>query len=273
MDMNSPLNDPSICSSVCWKSKIRLCPKRFRIFVKSEKDSEKKLCPAHCSTIAYMLQMSEEVLDELDLQKYNTSDEGRSRLIPAVINCRNALLAGCNLTAQQCDIVSLAVQSSESALRELDLSNNDLQDSGVRLLSDGLKSQNCQLEILRLSGCMVTEEGCRYLSSALSSNPSHLRELDLSYNHPGESGVKLLSDKLKDPNYSLEILNLDYGESFRIQPGLQKYFCDLTLDPNTASTQLILSEHGEVKYVEEHQPYPDHPERFKDILRFSVERV
>ncbi|KAI2668980.1 NLR family CARD domain-containing protein 3 [Labeo rohita] len=218
-------------------------------FVKSDKHSEKKLSPAHCSTIAYMLQMSEEVLDELDLKKYNTSDEGRRRLIPAVINCRKALLAGCNLSAQSCEIVSSALQSSNSVLRELDLSNNDLQDPGVKLLSCGIRSPNCQLEILRLSGCMVTEEGCGYLSSALSSNPSHLRELDLSYNHPGQSGVQLLKHKLEDPNYNCRYSNA----------------CDLTLDPNTAHTQLILSEgNKKTTCVEDHQPYPDHPDRFKN---------
>ncbi|KAK9981755.1 hypothetical protein ABG768_001279 [Culter alburnus] len=233
-------------------------------FVKSDKHSEKKLSPSHCSTIAYMLQMSEEVLDELDLKKYNTSDEGRRRLIPAVINCTKALLSGCNLTALDCEIVSSALQSSKSVLRELDLSNNDLQDSGVKIISDGLKSPNCQLVILRLSGCMVTEEGCGYLSSALSSNPSHLRELDLSYNHPGDSGVQLLNDKLKDPNNKLEKLSLDHGGHFRITPGLRKYACDLTLDPNTAHTRLILSEGNKKTTCEkEHQPYPDHPERFK----------
>ncbi|XP_058625369.1 protein NLRC3-like [Onychostoma macrolepis] len=234
-------------------------------FVKSDKHSEKKLSPAQCSTIAYMLQMSEEVLDELDLKKYNTSDEGRRRLIPAVINCRKALFAGCSLAAQDCEIVSSALQSSNCFLRELDLSNNDLQDSGVKLLGDGLKSPKCQLQNLRLSGCMVTEEGCGYLSSALSSNPSHLRELDLSYNHPGPSGVQLLKHRLEDPNCSLQILNLDHGEHFRIKPGLRKYACDLTLDPNTAHTRLSLSAgNKKTKCERENQPYPDHPERFEN---------
>ncbi|XP_051972187.1 NLR family CARD domain-containing protein 3-like [Xyrauchen texanus] len=231
-------------------------------FVKSDKHAEEKLSPAQCSAIAYMLQMSEEVLDELDLKKYNTSDEGRRRLIPAVGNCRKALLPVCNLTGQCCEIVASALQSSNS-LRELDLSNNDLQDSGVKLLSDGLKITTCTLEILRLSGCMVTEVGCCYLASALRSNPSHLIELDLSYNHPGESGVKLLSERHNDPKCSLDALKVDHGGEFMITAGLHKYFCDLTLDSNTAHTELVLSEgNRKVTCVRECQSYPDHPERF-----------
>uniref|UniRef100_A0A8C2DKB2 Uncharacterized protein n=1 Tax=Cyprinus carpio TaxID=7962 RepID=A0A8C2DKB2_CYPCA len=232
-------------------------------FVKSDKHSEKKLSPAHCSTISYMLQMSEEPLDELDLKKYNTSDEGRRRLIPAVVSCRKAIFTGSNIFDQDCEIVSSVLQSSNCILRELDLSNNDLQDTGVKLLSDGLKSPNCQLEKLRLSGCMVTEEGCGYLSSALRSNPSHLRELDLSYNHPGQSGVQLLNHKLEDPNYKLQILNLNHGGNFRITPGLRKYACDLTLDPNTVNTQLMLSdENRKVMHMKTPQSYPDLPARF-----------
>ncbi|XP_073767312.1 uncharacterized protein si:ch211-194e1.9 isoform X2 [Danio rerio] len=174
------------------------------------------------------------------------------------------IFAGCNLTVQSCEIVASALQSSNCVLRELDLSNNDLEDSGAKLLSDGLKSPNCHLEMLRLSGCMVTEKGCGFLSSALSSNPSHLRELDLSYNHPGPSGVRLLTDKLHDPKCSLKILNVSHDGHFRITQGLQKYACSLTLDPNTAYCHLILTEENKkVTYVEEQQSYPDLPERFE----------
>ncbi len=58
-------------------------------------------------------------------------------------------LSICNLSDQCCEILASTLQSSDSSLRELDLSNNDLQGSRVELLCAGLKSPNCQLNILR----------------------------------------------------------------------------------------------------------------------------
>uniref|UniRef100_A0A3B3WYF3 NACHT domain-containing protein n=1 Tax=Poecilia mexicana TaxID=48701 RepID=A0A3B3WYF3_9TELE len=121
-------------------------------------------------------------------------------------------LSVCNLNKRSCEMLSSVLSSKSSVLREMDLSNNDLEDVGVKLLSSGLESPHCKLQKLRLSGCLVTEEGCRSLLSALSSNPSHLTELDLSYNHPGEAAVKLFSAKLQDENWKLDVLRYQLDE-------------------------------------------------------------
>ncbi|XP_039889494.1 NACHT, LRR and PYD domains-containing protein 12-like [Simochromis diagramma] len=186
-----------------------------------------------------------------------------SALIGPVCKLEWFSMPGCFLK-NNCWQVFASVLSSNSQLRELDLSRNDLKDLGVQLLSVGLGSLNCSLETLRLSCCGITEEGCVSLASALKSNPSHLRELDLSYNHPGVSGVKLLLERLEDPECRLETLNVDHNEEHWVDPQLlNKYACDLTFDPNTVNKQLLLSQcNKNVSYTHEQQSYPDHPERF-----------
>ncbi|XP_050959140.1 protein NLRC3 isoform X5 [Labeo rohita] len=236
-------------------------------YLKSGEIRETKLSSSQWSALVYVLLTSEQKMDVFDLKQFigkqHTTDEVLQYLLPVVKESRSVQLCGCNLTAKSCGSLSSVLQSSNSVLRELDLSNNDLKHSGVKHLTDGLKSPKCQLEILRLSGCMVTQKGCGYLSSALSSNSSHLRELDLSYNHPGDSGVKPLTEKLLDSTCSLDKLNVDHGGESRITAGLKKYACFLTLDPNTANTKLILSEKNrKVTNKYEAQSYPDHPDRF-----------
>uniref|UniRef100_A0A674NU27 NACHT domain-containing protein n=1 Tax=Takifugu rubripes TaxID=31033 RepID=A0A674NU27_TAKRU len=177
-------------------------------FLKSEKKSERRLSEIHCSALAYLLQMSEEVLDELNLHQYNTSEEGRRRLIPAVRNCRKADLRYCRLSEISCDPLASALRSNPSYLRVLDLNSNSLEDSGVKLLCSGLKSPNCKLETLRLKDCNLSEISCDSLASALRSNPSHLRVLELSQNQLKDPGVKLLCGFLQDPLCKLETLSL-----------------------------------------------------------------
>ncbi|XP_019210659.1 NLR family CARD domain-containing protein 3-like isoform X1 [Oreochromis niloticus] len=118
-------------------------------FLKSENRSDKKLSEIQCSALAFMLQMSEEVLDELDLQKYNTSERGRQRLIPAVRNCRKARLMDCGLSEISCDYLAAALKSNPSHLRELDLKRNNLEDPDVKQLSDLQQSPDYRLETLR----------------------------------------------------------------------------------------------------------------------------
>uniref|UniRef100_A0AAZ3RVW2 NACHT, LRR and PYD domains-containing protein 12-like n=1 Tax=Oncorhynchus tshawytscha TaxID=74940 RepID=A0AAZ3RVW2_ONCTS len=200
--------------------------------------SETRLKPDQCSALAYLLLMSEEVLEEFDLKTYNTSEKGYQRLLPVVRTCKRALLAGCKLTYESCETLASALQTPNSPLRELDLSNNDLEDRGVELLCVGLTSPLCNMERLVLDHCDLTYESCETLASALQTPNSPLRELDLSHNNDlGDRGVELLCDGLTSPLCNIQTLVLG-------QCGLTEGCCSdlasVLSSPNSQLNQLEL---------------------------------
>ncbi|XP_062396001.1 NLR family CARD domain-containing protein 3-like isoform X2 [Sardina pilchardus] len=217
--------------------------------------------------LASVVQRTPSHLRELDMRGNDLQDEGVELLCAGLRDPQCKLetlrLNHCNLIKSSCKSMASVLKKTPSYLRELDMSDNDLQDEGVEQLWVGLRDPQCKLETLRLSGCLITQKGCLCLSSFVISNPSYLKELDLSYNHPGYSGLRELTDRLNDPSCKLETFRYDLGGEYRMKPGLRKYACELTLDLNTAHRRLSLSEgNRKAIYWREWQPYPDHPETF-----------
>ncbi|XP_051521526.1 NACHT, LRR and PYD domains-containing protein 3-like [Myxocyprinus asiaticus] len=152
---------------------------------------------AGCVFLSSALNSNPLHLRELDLSWNNLGDSGVQHLSTVMEKAHCALeilkLEKCGMTEKSCAALASALGSKTSSLTELDLSINDLRDSGVKLLCTGLKNPHCKLEKLGLSKCSVTKEGVSDLAEALKLNPSHLTELNLLENHLEESDIKLLS--------------------------------------------------------------------------------
>ncbi|XP_026055550.1 NACHT, LRR and PYD domains-containing protein 12-like [Carassius auratus] len=180
-----------------------------QIFLKRGRSGISNLSPAQWSALVFMLLNSEKEMNEFKLSVYYPSEECLLRLLPVVTASRIADLSRCHLKDESCSALA-KVLSSYSSLRELNLSNNNLPESGVRVLSAGLGSSTCHVETLKLSNCCIGDVGCAALATALRSNPSHMRELNLNRNTLGDSGAKLLSALIEDPQCKLEKLQLSH---------------------------------------------------------------
>ncbi|KAM9811029.1 protein NLRC3-like [Neosynchiropus ocellatus] len=175
--------------------------------LRSGRLSSDQLSPVQWSALAFILQSSEEHLEVFDLKKFSASEEVLVRLLPVVQASKEVLLSDCHLSERSGSLLASVLSSPSSRLTRLDLSHNELKDSGVELLSAALKSPHCHLEVLRLRDCELSKRSGSLLASVLSSPSSRLVKLDLSDNELKDSGVELLSAGLKSPWCHLETLS------------------------------------------------------------------
>uniref|UniRef100_A0A8C4TQ24 Ribonuclease inhibitor-like n=1 Tax=Erpetoichthys calabaricus TaxID=27687 RepID=A0A8C4TQ24_ERPCA len=169
--------------------------------------SKMTLSPLDCAVLGSVISCCGE-LEELNRSESNLTPECIRRLTPGLICCRRVKMTSCDVTADCCSALYSTLSAPQSRLTELDLSNNELGDSGVIELCKGLRSENCKLEKLWLFDCHLASRSCSFLSSALCSPHSRLTELDLSDNSLEDSEMDQLCEGLRSENCKLEKLRL-----------------------------------------------------------------
>ncbi|XP_063052216.1 ribonuclease inhibitor-like [Engraulis encrasicolus] len=157
--------------------------------------------------IVITLQTNKEVQQEFEVKNFMKEEVGLPNLLPVVQITDQAKLNKCNLTEKSCAQIADSFRKYDSSVKVLDMSENELGDSGVKDIISVLHEEKCKIENLSLSYCGLTSETCESLSEALAET-SRLHELNLSNNNIHDQGVFLLSMALTDPKCQLHTLRL-----------------------------------------------------------------
>ncbi|XP_075888449.1 NACHT, LRR and PYD domains-containing protein 3-like isoform X1 [Nelusetta ayraudi] len=179
-------------------------------------------------------------LREVDLSYNSNIQLCITQLIEALENSQSKVetlrLNNCKL-GSRCHDLSSVLSHPSNSLKELDLSNNKLEESEAQVIfSVGLASPHCKLETIRLVGCALTWNSCDALASPLSSQSSCLRHLYLSMNNLQDSGVTVFSSVLQSPHCKLESLSLS--------------FCDLTKESCKTLASVLATQTSTLRYLD-----------------------
>ncbi|XP_019203330.1 tripartite motif-containing protein 16 isoform X1 [Oreochromis niloticus] len=173
------------------------------------------------------------------------------------------------------------IQKRSSDVKQQIRSQQETEVSRVKELEEKLEQEITELkrkdaELKQLSH---TEDHMQFLHnypslSALSesTDSSSINIRPLSYFEDVTAAVSEVRDKLQDilreewTNISLTVTEVDVLLSDQPEPktraGFLKYSCEITLDPNTAHEELLLSEGNRKATLMKQKHYSDHPDRF-----------
>ncbi|XP_078022504.1 NLR family CARD domain-containing protein 3-like isoform X2 [Epinephelus lanceolatus] len=150
-----------------------------------------------CEALSSVLSSQSSSLRHLDLSNNHLKDSGVKLLSDGLKSSHCTLetlsLSGCLITEEGCVSLASALSSNPSHLRELDLSYNHPGDSGVKLLSAGVKNPHWRLDTLRVepAGVRWLRPGLRKYSCELTIDANTVnRKIKLSDNNRKVTHVK-----------------------------------------------------------------------------------
>ncbi|XP_067882419.1 NACHT, LRR and PYD domains-containing protein 3-like [Heterodontus francisci] len=193
-----------------------------------------KLTPIDYAILSHVISLCDTII-KIDLEQCNIPFEGLQRLGPILHKCQELRLDSNNLGDSGVKLLSVALRNPDCKIQKLwlgknnisdscagdlasalsinrsltflDLSDNKLGDSGVKLLSEALRNPDCKIQTLELYNNELTASCIEDFAFTLSTNRS-LIDLNLSDNKLGDSGVKLLSAVLRNPDSKIQELHL-----------------------------------------------------------------